>query len=113
MRELHPVLVLIVYGRARQQDLEADLREEGQPNRQQVLEPVHQARKRAQPQLAGPSGAARAQLCHSGLGAGSARLLQRHRPDGGEAQAAPDEIRQLGGHGANWFELNKLLSIEK
>ena len=48
-------------------------------------------------------------LCHSGLGAGSARLLQRHRPDGGEAQAAPDEIRQLGGHGANWFEPNKLL----
>ena len=44
MRELHPVLVLVlvVYGRARQQDLEADLREEGQPNRQQVLEPVHQ-----------------------------------------------------------------------
>ena len=41
MRELHPVL-LVVYGRARQQDLEADLREEGQPNRQQVLEPVHQ-----------------------------------------------------------------------
>ena len=124
MRELHPVLVLIVRSRARQQDLEADLREEGQPNRQQVLEPVHQQphgvdgedllpRKRAQPQLAGPSGPARAQLCHSGLGAGSARLLQRHRPDGGEAQAAPDEIRQLGGHGANWFELNKLLSIEK
>ena len=124
VRELHPVLVLVVYGRARQQDLEADLREEGQPNRQQVLEPVHQQphgvdgedllpRKRAQPQLAGPSGPARAQLCHSGLGAGSARLLQRHRPDGGEAQAAPDEIRQLGGHGANWFELNKLLSIEK
>ena len=65
MRELHPVLVLVlvVYGRARQQDLEADLREEGQPNRQQVLEPVHQQphgvdgedllpRKRAQPQLA-------------------------------------------------------------
>ena len=46
-------------------------------------------------------------------GAGSARLLQRHRPNGGEAQAAPDEIRQLGGHGANWFEPNKLLSIEK
>ena len=45
--------------------------------------------------------------------AGSARLLQRHRPDGGEAQAAPDEIRQLGGHGANWFEPNTLLSIEK
>ena len=44
MRELHPVLVLVlvVYGRARQQDLEADLRKEGQPNRQQVLEPVHQ-----------------------------------------------------------------------
>ena len=51
------------------------------------------------------SGPARAQLCHSGLGARSARLLQRHRPDGGEAQAAPDDIRQLGGHGANWFEL--------
>ena len=36
MRELHPVLVLVlvVYGRARQ---EADPREEGQPNRQQVL----------------------------------------------------------------------------
>ena len=77
MRELHPVLVLIVRSRARQQDLEADLREEGQPNRQQVLEPVHQQphgvdgedllpRKRAQPQLAGPSGPARAQLCHSG-----------------------------------------------
>ena len=32
-------------------------------------------------------------------------LLQRHRPDGAEPQAAPDEIRQLGGHGANWFEL--------
>ena len=42
MRELHPVLVLIVRSRARQQDLEADLREEGRPNRQQVLEPVHQ-----------------------------------------------------------------------
>ena len=121
MRELHPVLVLIVRSRARQQDLEADLRQEGQPNRQQVLEPVHQQphgvdgedllpRKRAQPQLADPSGPARAQLCHSGLGARSARLLQRHRPDGAEAQAAPDEIRQLGGHGANWFELNKLLS---
>ena len=26
---------------------------------------------------------------------------------------APDAIRQLGGHGANWFELKKLLSIEK
>ena len=124
VRELHPVLVLIVRSRARQQDLEADLREEGQPNRQQVLEPVHQQphgvdgedllpRKRAQPQLAGPSGPARAQLCHSGLGARSARLLQRHCPDGAEAQAAPDEIRQLAGHGANWFELNKLLSIEK
>ena len=126
VRELHPVLVLVlvVYGRARQQDLEADLREEGQPNRQQVLEPVHKQphgvdgedllpRKRAQPQLAGPSGPARAQLCHSGLFSRSARLLQRHRPDGAEAQAAPDEIRQLGGHGANWFELNKLLSIEK
>ena len=100
MRELHPVLVLVlvVYGRVCQQDLEADLREEGQPNRQQVLEPVHQQphgvdgedllpRKRAQPQVAGPSGPTR--------------------------QAAPDEIRQLGGHGANWFELNKLLSIEK
>ena len=97
--------------RARQQDLEADLREEGQPNRQQVLEPVHQQphgvdgedllpRKRAQPQLAGPGGPARAQLSHSGLGAGSARLLQRRRPDGGKAQAAPDEIRQLGDHGA-------------
>ena len=36
------MLVLVVYGRARQQDVEADLREEGQPNRQQVLEPVHQ-----------------------------------------------------------------------
>ena len=56
---------------------EADLREEGQPNRQQVLEPVHQQphgvdgedRKRAQPQL---------------TGARSARLLQRHRPDGAE-----------------------------
>ena len=34
VRELHPVLVLVlvVYGRARQQDLEADLGEEGQPN---------------------------------------------------------------------------------
>ena len=87
MRELHPVLVLvlIVYGRARQQDLEADLREEGQPNRQQVLEPVHQQphgvdgedllpRKRAQPQLTGPGGPARAQLSHSGLGAGSAEV---------------------------------------
>ena len=31
-RELHPVLVLIVRSRARQQDLEADLGEEGQPN---------------------------------------------------------------------------------
>ena len=64
MRELHPVLVLVlvVYGRARQQDLEADLGEEGQPNCQQVLEPVHQQphgidgedllpRKRVQPQL--------------------------------------------------------------
>ena len=39
-RELHPVLVLIVRSRARQQDLEADLGEEGQPNCQQVLEPV-------------------------------------------------------------------------
>ena len=36
-RELHPVLVLIVCSRARQQDLEADLGEEGQPNGQQVL----------------------------------------------------------------------------
>ena len=35
VRELHPVLVLIVRSRARQQDL-------GQPNCQQVLEPVHQ-----------------------------------------------------------------------
>ena len=96
----------------------------GRQQDQQVLEPVHQQphgvdgedllpRKRAQPQFAGLSGPARAQLSHSGLGAGSARLLQRHRRDGGEAQAAPDEIRQLGGHGANWFELNKLLSIEK
>ena len=100
-RELHPVLVLIVCSRARQQDLE------GQPNCQQVLEPVHQQphgvdgedllpRKRAQPQLAGPSGPVWAQFCHSGLGARSARLLQRHRPDGTEPQAAPDEIRQLG-----------------
>ena len=119
MRELHPVLVLVlvVYGRARQQDLEADLREEGQPNRQQVLEPVHQQPHGVDGEdllpRKSPSGPARAQLCHSGLGAGSARLLQRHRPDGGEAQAAPDEIRQLGGHGANWFEPNKLLSIEK
>ena len=40
--ELHPVLVLIVCSRARQQDLEADLGEEGQPNGKQVLEPVHQ-----------------------------------------------------------------------
>ena len=30
----------------------------------------------------------------------------RHRPDGAEAQAAPDAVSQLGGHGANWFELN-------
>ena len=43
MRELHPVLVLIVRSRARQQDLEADLREKEQPNRQQVLEPVSPA----------------------------------------------------------------------
>ena len=50
----------VVCGRAPQQDLEADLGEEGQPNDQQVLEPVHQQpqgvdgedlllRKRAQP----------------------------------------------------------------
>ena len=32
-RELHPVLVLIVRGRARQQDLEADLGEEAPPGR--------------------------------------------------------------------------------
>ena len=80
------------------------------------MEPVHQQphgidgedllpRKRAQPQLAGPSGPARTQFCHSGLGARSARLLQRHRPDGAEPQAAPDAVRQLGDHGANWFEL--------
>ena len=54
--------------RARQQDLEADLGEEGQPNCQQVLEPVHQQphgvdgedllpRKRAQPHVqAAPRG---------------------------------------------------------
>ena len=42
-RELHP-LVLIVRSRVRQQDLEADLGEEGQPNCQQVLEPVHSSR---------------------------------------------------------------------
>ena len=57
---------------ARQQDLEADFREEGQPNRQQVLEPVHQQPhgvdgedllpRKAQPQLAGPSGRAGAAL---------------------------------------------------
>ena len=70
-------------------------------------------RKRAQPQLAGPSGPTRVQFCHSGLGARRTRLLQRHRPDGAEPQAAPDAVRQLGDHGANWFELNKLLSIEK
>ena len=52
-----------------------------------------------------PSGPARAQFCHSGLGARSARLLQSHRPDGAEPQAAPDAVRQLGDHGANWFEL--------
>ena len=57
---VHPVLVLVVRSRARQQDLEADLGEEGQPNCQKVLEPVHQQphgidgedllpRKRAQP----------------------------------------------------------------
>ena len=89
------------FAAVRQQDLKPNLVEEGQPNCQQVLEPVHQQphgvdgedllpRKRAQPQLAGPSGPTRAQFCHSGLGARSARLLQRHRPDGAEAQAAPD-----------------------
>ena len=65
----------------------AGLREEGQPNRQQVLEPVHQqphgvdGGPAAQEEgAAAASGPARAQLCHSGLGARSARLLQRHRP---------------------------------
>ena len=67
---------------------------------------------RKRPQLAGPSGPVRAQFSHSGLGARRARLLQRHRPDRAEPQAAPDAFRQLGDHGANWFELNKLLSIE-
>ena len=101
-RELHPVLILVVYGRARQQDLEAGVNgEDLLPN------------KRAQPQLAGPSGPGRAQFGHSGLGARRARLLQRHRPDRAEPQATPDAFRQLGDHGANWFELNKLLSIEK
>ena len=50
-----------------------------------------------------PHGVSRSPSGPSGLR--SARLLQRHRPDGAEGQAAPDEIRQLGGHGA--------LSIEK
>ena len=68
------------------------------------MEPVHQQPHGVdgeEPQLAALHGRS------------SVTAASRHRPDGAEAQAAPDEIRQLGGHGANWFELNKLLSIEK
>ena len=100
-RELHPVLILVVYGRARQQDLEADLGEEGQPNGQQVSGEDLLPRKRAQPPLAGPSGPVRAQFGHSGLGARRARLLQRHRPDRAEPQAAPDAFRAR----RSWREL--------
>ena len=90
VRELHPVLVLVVYGRARQQDLEADLREEGQPNRQQVLEPVHQQ----------PHGV-------DGEDAGEARGFRRPRAGAAQSQrprrwerAAPPEAppgRRRGG----------------
>ena len=72
--ELHPVLVLVlvVYGRARQQDLEADLRESpaglGAGPPAAAVDGDLLPRKRAQPQLAGPGGPARAQLSHSGLG---------------------------------------------
>ena len=90
MRELHPVLVLVVRSRARQQDLEADLGEEGQPNCQQVLEPVHQQphgidgedllpRKRAQPQLAGSSVTAALALGARGSSKGTARTAARLR----------------------------------
>ena len=99
-RELHPVLVLIVRSRARQQDLEADLGEEGQPNCQQV----HQQPRGADGE--DPAAQEEAAAAH-----GSAAPPEA--PDGAEAQAAPDAVSQLGGHGANWFELNKLLSIAK
>ena len=96
----------------RQQELEADLGEEEQPNGQRGLELVHQQPqgvhsedflpwKRAQPQLAGPSDPARAQLYHSNLGARGAGLLQGHRPERVRPQAAQDAFRELGGHGAN------------
>ena len=75
--------------------LEADLREEGQPNRQQVLEPVHQQphgvdgedllpRKRAQPQLAvqaAPRGRSSVTAA-SALGARKAPPGRRRGPGG-------------------------------
>ena len=87
--------------------LEADLGEEGQPNCQQVLEPVHQ-----QPRgIDGEDGSAP----HGRSSVTAASALGARGSSKGTARTAlsPRRPQMRSDSSANWFELNKLLSIEK
>ena len=79
---------------ARQQDLEADLGKEGQPNGQQVPELVHQ-------QLQGVDGEDLLPTTAAGC-AGAVQSGTRGSSRG--TARAPDAFREIGDHGANWFE---------
>ena len=132
----------VVYGRARQQDLEADLREEGQPNRRSWSRSTS-SRMASMVKTSSFLSTDRGRYLYwvdAALGALNWALLPEGAYTGarlaawissnfatatcglalgargssrGTARTALRPRRPQMRSGANWFELNKLLSIEK